>query len=295
MARSSQRTGLALSASLVLHAALLLVLGFLPGRFDRFSYGAGTSDAGQGVVLSLMDPVAAAPVLKVESAEEEQHAPEQDFHVAIGEGSAAGADTSALPAPSIVAAAPRVSKAAGAGVGGQPTGRHELLIPPPPDAKKIVYLLDRSLSMGLHGALKRARREIVASVEHMPPSCAFEVIAYNRGAEELRLDGEAGFHLSDVPMQRALAIELERLTAAGTTNHLQALLTALQPRADVIYLITDADDLGESDVRTVTRLNAGQSVINTIEISRGRQSENGPLRRLASLNGGSYRHSAPGD
>jgi hypothetical protein len=60
-------------------------------------------------------------------------------------------------------------------------------------------------------------------------------------------------------------------------------------RPDVIFLVTDADNLTEQQVEETTRLNAGKSVIHTIELSlANRQREHMPLQQLARRNGGRY-------
>jgi hypothetical protein len=63
---------------------------------------------------------------------------------------------------------------------------------------------------------------------------------------------------------------------------------------DLILFVTDADDLAPEQVRAVTQMNAGRSVIHTIELS-GHQVERlgGPLQLLAQCNGGTYRRVDP--
>src|SRR5207237_252137 len=43
----------------------------------------------------------------------------------------------------------------------------------PATARTVVYVIDRSASMGLAGRLERARREVVASLRQLPPSARF--------------------------------------------------------------------------------------------------------------------------
>ena len=50
-------------------------------------------------------------------------------------------------------------------------------------AKVIVYVVDRSASMGLNGSLAAAKRELLASLDRLPPSARFQVIVYNRTAQ----------------------------------------------------------------------------------------------------------------
>src|SRR5579875_280015 len=53
------------------------------------------------------------------------------------------------------------------------------LFPLPATAASVVYVLDRSVSMGLARKLDFARRELIASLRHLPATIRFQVIAYN--------------------------------------------------------------------------------------------------------------------
>jgi hypothetical protein len=55
----------------------------------------------------------------------------------------------------------------------------------PAEAKKIVYVLDRSGSMGKNSLLERASLELLRSLEKMPPAAEFQVLVYNRKVELL--------------------------------------------------------------------------------------------------------------
>src|SRR5581483_7459538 len=46
-------------------------------------------------------------------------------------------------------------------------------------ARSVVYVLDRSGSMGPSGALERAKAELLLSLRRLPPEMLFQVIAYN--------------------------------------------------------------------------------------------------------------------
>jgi hypothetical protein len=80
------------------------------------------------------------------------------------------------------------------------------------------------------------------------------------------------------------------LRAEGGTEHLTALRRALQLQPDVVFFLTDADALSEEEVRVVTRLNQGRTVIHAIELGpsplTGRLTA---LELLARDNRGRYR------
>jgi hypothetical protein len=126
----------------------------------------------------------------------------------------------------------------------------------------VVYVLDRSASMGLDGRLGRARRELAASLRRLPPAARFQVVAYNKAAEPLRLPGGLGL-VPATPAAVADAVAaVERLPAEGGSDHLRALTAALALGPDVVFFLTDEDDLEVRDVQTVTRLNRGRVCIH---------------------------------
>jgi hypothetical protein len=57
---------------------------------------------------------------------------------------------------------------------------------------------------------------------------------------------------------------MQHLTAEGGSEHLKALTAALALSPDVIYFLTDEDDLEPRDVATVTRRNCGRVCIHAL-------------------------------
>jgi hypothetical protein len=154
----------------------------------------------------------------------------------------------------------------------------------------IVYVIDRSGSMALNGCLAAAKRELLASLEHLPPTARFQIIAYNRSALPLRINGQSGLVFATTDNKRCVAQLLEELSAEGSTEHLPALKRALALRPDVIFFLTDAADLRLEQVQTVTALNHGRSVIHAIELGRrARADGDPPLSALAQENQGHYK------
>jgi hypothetical protein len=156
--------------------------------------------------------------------------------------------------------------------------------------RAIVYVIDRSASMGLNGALAAAQQELRASLERLPPTARFQVIAYNRSAEPLHVGGRADL-LPATPENKARAAALvAALRAEGGTEHLPALRRALTLRPDVIYFLTDADDLRPEQVLAITQLNQGRAVIHALELHRDDRGRRGAaLPVLAQHNHGEYR------
>jgi hypothetical protein len=161
-------------------------------------------------------------------------------------------------------------------------------------ARSVVYVVDRSISMGFHGALIRARREVLASLRRLGPDTRFQVIAYNRDAEPLRINGRYGLLASDENTIRQVAEAVTALRAAGGTDDGLALRRALAFHPDLIYFLTDANDVSLDDVKTVTHLADHRTIIHTIELNGGHKGRmDGPLHKLAADNGGTYRRLDP--
>jgi hypothetical protein len=154
-------------------------------------------------------------------------------------------------------------------------------------------VLDRSGSMGLDGRFAAARREALASLQRLPASARFQIIVYNDRPEALCIPGQIGMVRATEDNKQRAARFLQGQYAEGITRHLPALVQALAMRPDVVFFLTDADDLKDDEIRNVTqlnyRLNNGKTCINTLELTtanRGRTDR--PLHVLARDNRGVY-------
>lgn len=151
-------------------------------------------------------------------------------------------------------------------------------------ARRVVFVVDHSVSMGLSGGLQRARAELKTALQSLPPDARFQILAYNQSARPLLV---GGLVLATPDTRDRASALLEDLVAEGKTNHGAALRDALYLRPEVIYLITDADDLPDAPKVVV-----GTTTIHVIELGRGTGQGEGPLARLARATGGSYRRVA---
>ncbi len=283
---------LALGLSLAAHALLLLPAFLLP---DRTSHApqrlavdacvlAPDEDGPSGEAAGPAATQAAAPaeperVIAPRLMPEPPPAP------------AAVAEAPAETGPGIPAVPSSAPGEGGTGVGTAGSARPAVsLFAVTVEGRSVVYVIDRSLSMGLNGGLAAAKREVLASLEQLPPDSHFQLIFYNRDAELLRLEGRAGL-LPVNPSTRASAARfLEALRASGSTDHLEALRRALALQPDVLFLVTDADDLTAEQVRVVTNWNQDRTAIHAIELSsREAGPSESPLAQLARGNRGSYR------
>jgi hypothetical protein len=155
-------------------------------------------------------------------------------------------------------------------------------------ARRVVYVIDRSASMGPGGLLAAAVGELCASLERLPTATRFQIVVYH-DQPELLLAGRAELVAASLDNTARAARLLKELRAEGGTNHLQALRLALSLAPEVVYLLTDADDLSDADRSAVTRINRGRAVIHTIELNlANRNRADMPLQVLARENRGRY-------
>lgn len=179
--------------------------------------------------------------------------------------------------------------------GGSGSGTSNLrLFPIASQMRSVVFVLDRSLSMGLNDALKCARRELLQALGELPPTMRFQVIAYNRQVEPIYLNGQGGFLTAEPTVIEKVARYLAELSPSGGTDHVRALKRGLAYQPDMLYFVTDADDLTPQDVQVITQQNQGRTGIYVLELNGSRQSgESRLLRELAARNRGAFRRVAP--
>ena len=175
----------------------------------------------------------------------------------------------------------------------QPTQAPKSALPPgvatiffgvPASGASVVYVIDRSASMGLEGRLQRATREVAMSLSQLPSSSRTQVIVYSRTAEPLC----PGLVAADPAIIAIASERLQHLTAEGGTAHVRALKSALLLNPDVIYFLTDEDDLTPADVKTITDYNRGRTVIHTICLIDPETNQT-PIGELAKKNRGQFR------
>jgi von Willebrand factor type A domain len=163
--------------------------------------------------------------------------------------------------------------------------------------RSVVFVIDRSLSMGMYGALATARAAVLNALAQLPSGVRFQIVLYNRKADLLYLRGATTLTLLDEEVRRDVERALADLDAVGSTDHVEALRVGLRLRPDVLYLVTDAGDLRAAEADAVARLNTqltqGRTCIHTIELSRRPEQPDNPLRRVAVLNHGTYRRLSP--
>jgi len=158
--------------------------------------------------------------------------------------------------------------------------------------RSVVYVLDRSMSMGLHDGLRQARAELAASLNRLPPSTPFQVIAYNHLAEPFNVRNYAGLLTADRETIDEVTRQVTALVPTGRTYYVPALRRGLEFQTDVLFFITDADELTVNDVAVITAFNGGRCAIHVIDLSNRSEEGDSALRQLAARNRGTYRRVA---
>jgi hypothetical protein len=161
---------------------------------------------------------------------------------------------------------------------------------------RFVYVFDRSGSMGDYNnrPLNAAKRELLASLEHLDSVHQFQVIFYNERVSAVNMTRGGGARmLFGGERGKDDASEFIRgMTAAGGSHHLEALQTALRLEPDVIFFLTDAGEPGMSreDVAKINEMNEGIGAqIHSIEFGDGADSgDDNFLRQIADKNRGEH-------
>src|SRR5271166_5226528 len=154
----------------------------------------------------------------------------------------------------------------------------------------FAYVIDCSGSMGLRNSLEVAKRELLASLNQLPPEARFSVIFYNLRARVLAgPSGQQGLMPATAANKVRVQNQLQTVAPDGGTDHMVALRTALGLKPEVIFFLTDADLMSDNDVNAILA-EANGSRIQAVEFGRGTDlGMQTPLRRLATTTGGTYR------
>jgi Ca-activated chloride channel family protein len=137
--------------------------------------------------------------------------------------------------------------------------------------KRFVYVIDRSYSMENYGALRAAKAELIASLERLDEQQEFQVIFYNQSPLALKPRNERFDIFWGTDVQRLDAVgQINAVTSDGATQHMPALLKALELNPDVIFFLTDGDEppLTKGDLELIKRRNR-RARIHCIQFGKG--------------------------
>ncbi len=131
---------------------------------------------------------------------------------------------------------------------------------------RFVYVVDRSASMNEKGLMKAAKAELKESLSSLTELQQFQVVFYNDHPLAFNPNGGPPKLFFGTEENIALALDfVERTTPDGATVHLEALEQALGLGADVVFLLTDADDgLTRDELAAIDRANRAAASINVI-------------------------------
>jgi hypothetical protein len=172
-----------------------------------------------------------------------------------------------------------------------PQGEMSVFGTAPTRGHSFVFVIDRSHSMGSEGlgAIAAAEKELLAGLEKLKENHQFQIVAYNQSPSyfrERKLISVSGDSL------RAGREFLENLATFGATDHERALVSVMQLKPDVVYLLTDGDPvLTASQRKRIREESGGRTVISCIQFGRIRPDEEATrsaLEALAKENRGSY-------
>lgn len=131
---------------------------------------------------------------------------------------------------------------------------------------RFVYVVDRSASMNNEGLMRSAKAELEASLKSLTEAQQFQVIFYNDESVMFNPTGGPPKLHYGLPanIQAALAF-VKQTQPVGGTAHVDPIKQALDIGADVIFLLTDADDgLTSKDLLEIQRANRAAASINVI-------------------------------
>lgn len=158
----------------------------------------------------------------------------------------------------------------------------------PESARSIAFVIDRSGSMNMRGAIERAKRELLLSLDRMAADARFVVIFFN--ADVTPYEATA-WQLVDLLDRPKLEQWLASLRANGGTRPRPALSAAFGLKPEALFLVTDGQALTHSEVDAIiVEAAAAGTRIHVIDLgSEQPAGEGAPLRRLGDQTGGSYR------
>lgn len=156
-------------------------------------------------------------------------------------------------------------------------------------AHSFAYVIDCSGSMAMRNSLDVAKRELLASLSQLPPDAEFAVIFYNSLPYLLTdPEGRKGLMTATESHKNRVQAQLAAIAPDGGTDHMAALRKALELKPEVIFFLTDADLMNDSDVSKILA-QVGSTRIQAIEFGLGTEvGHRPPLARLATTTGGIY-------
>lgn len=158
--------------------------------------------------------------------------------------------------------------------------------------RSFVFVLDRSKSMGGTGlgVIHAARKELTEAIGHLQPNHQFQIVGYHH--RTVTVSRRDLLPATDANKQRVPDF-ISNLAAFGSTDHDNALTTAVTFDPDVIVLMTDGGYpvLNENQMQRINRMAPRGCQIHCIQFGMGPQQQTmNFMRALADQNNGTYRY-----
>ena len=156
----------------------------------------------------------------------------------------------------------------------------------------FAYVMDRSDSMNsLGGApLRRAKQELLKSIESLNEYNQFQIVFYNDSLSPMA----SGLIFATDREKRRAASFVRLMPGDGGTAHFPALRKALSMSPEVLFFLTDADDpiLTLAQLTEIQRrTEISKTTIHAIQFNGGPPMNDGSwIRKLAEMNRGKYKY-----
>ncbi len=165
------------------------------------------------------------------------------------------------------------------------------------EGTRFLYVFDRSESMLGHGGapLRRAKAELIESLQSLGPAQQFQIVFYNDSPHPLGgLSGGAPKLFTGDERSKEVAMRFVRdISADGGTQHIDALRMGLNMGPDVLFFLTDADSSPSMrDLESLQdRASRSGTTVHSIQFGSGpSRNDGGWIRTLSEATGGKYRY-----
>lgn len=165
------------------------------------------------------------------------------------------------------------------------------------EGRRVVYVLDRSASMGSGDAspLAASKRELLRSLAALSEVQQFHLIFYNHRPRLFSPAGGPGrLVFATDENRRGAESFVESIRSDGGTDHSEAIRAAMRLGPDLVFMVTDGDgrdDIAVEDLGRLERLLGGTKLV-VIQFAAG-EGGSPRLAELARRSGGSSKSLDP--
>jgi len=123
--------------------------------------------------------------------------------------------------------------------------------------EKSAWLIDCSLSMGIHSHFSKAQQQLLVSLDQLSPLSKARVWAFAKYPREIAGTGDWSVW---TPARRQVAsLDLDNTVPGGNTELATALRVVIATNPDLIQILTDEDQLSEKDLLSLRRFQSRQA------------------------------------